>query len=258
MRVGTIFSRGFGMAWFRVASHRLKYRGHLSRGPYDSWAATSEGTAAIDARAAADRLYVFKRLRARRRIWRDLALLARGDVLRAAIQSEADHFATVMVEASHAPGLPRRTIALHRLVIVPRTIVAARARAGVRNRLFKSAALSGFDPRVRDFFCEQLVVELDAAVAERRLSVSRPLLTNEAWGCVGRDVECQWVDPMFSGAGWGGHLLMFEFPRDGLARKARKEVDRAVHDLQSSLVSLSRIQRGAIVRMAVDGLPQLL
>jgi len=102
---------------------------------------------------------------------------------------------------------------------------------------------------------EQALV--DAAVAASRPSVFRPVLTNEAWGCVGRDAECQWVDPMFAGPGWGGHLLMFEFPREGLARKMRKEVDRAVHDLQSSLVSLSRIQRGAIVRMAVDGLPLL-
>lgn len=245
------------MAWFRVASNRLHYRGRLTRDPYDTWVRTSDGAAAIDARARQDRLYIFKRSRARRRIWRELALAARGDVLRAAMQAEADHFATVIVEASHAPGLPRRTIALHRLVIVPRTIVAARVRAGVRTRLFKSAALSAFDPLVRDFFCEQLVIELDAAVAASRPSVFRPVLTNEAWGCVGRDTTCLWVDPMFSGPGWGGHLLMFEFPREGLARKMRKEVDRAVHDLQSSLVNLSRIQRGAIVRMAVDGLPQL-
>lgn len=245
------------MAWFRVASNRLRYRGRLSKEPYAAWVRTSEGEAAIDARARQDRLYIFPRARARRRIWRDLERTARGDVLRAAIQTEADHFGRVVVEASHAPGLPRRTIALHRLIILPRTIVAARVRAGVRRRLFNSATLAALDARVRDFFCEQLVVELDSAVAEGRPSVFRPVQTNETWGCVGRDAECLWVDPMFSGPGWGGHLLMFEFPREGLSRKQRKEVDRAVHDLQTSLVHLSRIQRGAIVRMAVDGLPRL-
>lgn len=245
------------MAWFRVASNHLRYRGRLSREPYAAWASTSEGEAAIDARARRDRLYLFPRSRARRRMWRELERAARGDVLRAAIQKEADHFATVVVEASHAPGLPRRTIALHRLIILPRTIVAARARAGVRRRLFNSAALAAVDAAVRDFFCEQLVVELDAAVAHDRPSIFRPVLTNEAWGCVGHDAACLWVDPMFSGPGWGGHLLTFEFPREGLTRKQRKEVDRAVQELQSSLTNLSRIQRGAIVRMAVDGLPQL-
>ena len=86
----------------------------------------------------------------------------------------------MIVEASHAPGLPRRTIAFHRLVIVPRTLIAARARTGVRRRLFKSAAFGAVDPRVRDFFCEQLVTELDAAVAENRPSVFRPVLTPTA------------------------------------------------------------------------------
>jgi hypothetical protein len=245
------------MAWFRVVSNRLQYRGRLSRGPYLAWAQTAEGAETIAARAAIDRLYFFSRLRERRRMWRELDRAARGEYLRKAIQHEADHFATVVVEASHAPGLPRLTVALHRLVIVPRSIVAARARTALRRRLYNSEALASVDPRVREFFCDQLVRELDAAIAESRPSVFRPVLTREAWGCVGCDAEYRWVDPMFSGPGWGGHLLMFEFPSEGLSRKRRNEVDRAVHDLQDSLSNLAYIRRDAIVRMAVDGLPRL-
>jgi hypothetical protein len=111
---------------------------------------------------------------------------------------------------------------------------------------------------VREFFCDQLVRELDAAIGESRPSVSRPVLTRETWGCVGRDTEYRWVDPMFSGAGWGGHLLMFEFPSERLSRKHRKEVEAAVNDIQSSLANVSHIQRDAIVRNAVDGLPRLI
>jgi hypothetical protein len=59
---------------------------------------------------------------------------------------------------------------------------------------------------------------------------------------------------MFSGPGWGGHLLMYEFPRQGLSRRARKEVEQAVQELQSSLTTISHIQRHEIMRMAVDGL----
>jgi hypothetical protein len=245
------------MAWFRVTSNRLQYRGRLTRGPFAAWAKTTEGAAAIDERVGKDRLYVFRRTRARRRMWRELETASRSEQVRRAIQDEAGHFATIIVEASHAPALPRRTIALHRLVMVPRTLIAARARAGLRKRLFNSDALRTVDPHVRDFLCEQLLIELDTAIAQSRPSVARPLLTRDTWRCVGRDATYEWVDPMFSGACWSGHFLMFEFPREGFSRKVRKEVDRAVQELQSSLANISHLQRNAIVRTAVDGLPQL-
>jgi hypothetical protein len=245
-------------AWFRVTSNRLQYRGRLSRAPFAAWANTPEAATAIDERASTDRLYLFRRTRARSRMWRELEIASRNESVRQAIQDEAGHFATVIVEASHAPGLPRRTVAFHRLVIVPRTLIAARARAGLRKRVYNSDALRTVDPHVRDFLCEQLVIELDAAIAASQPSVFKPVLTRDVWGCVGRDTTYQWVDPLFSGAGWGGHLLMFEFPREGFTRKARKEVDRGVQDLQNSLANMSHLQRNAIVRMAVDGLPQLI
>ena len=244
------------MVWFRTASNRLRYRGRLSQAPYSAWAKTSDGAVTIDARASQNRLHIFARPRARRRIWRELERAARSEPLCTAIQSEADHFASVVVEASHALGLPRRALALHRLVIVPRALVAGRTRTALRRRLYNSEPLGVIDPRVRDFFCEQLAIELDAAVAEHRPSVFRPLLTREGWGCVGRDTEYEWVDPNLSGPGSSGHLLMFEFPREGLSRRARKDVDRAVHELQNSLTNVSRAQRQEIIRVAVDGLPK--
>jgi hypothetical protein len=245
------------MAWFRVASNRLRYRGRVSQEPYTTWAGTSEGAATIEARARQDRLYVLPLRRARRRIWRELERASRSEHLREAIQSETDHFTAAAVAASHAPGLPRRTIAFHRLVIVPRTLIGARARTALHRRLFTSETLATLDPHVRDFFCEQVIVEIDAAVAESRPSVVRPVLTQDTWGCVGYNNDYRWVDPMFSGPGWGGHLVMFEFPREGVSRKTRKDVERAADELQSSLANLSRIQRDGIMRVAVDGLPRL-
>jgi hypothetical protein len=50
---------------------------------------------------------------------------------------------------------------------------------------------------------------------------------------------------------------MFEFPADGLARKHRKELEQAVGELQNSLSNISHLQRDAIIRTAVDGLPRL-
>jgi hypothetical protein len=245
------------MGWFRVASNRLRYRGRLSREPYAAWAQSADGLAAVDARASENRLRIFAQSRARRRIWRELERAARTEPVRAAIQREADQYATLIMEASYAPGLPRRSIALHRLVIVPRALIAARTRTALRRRLHNSEALRTLDSRVRDFFCEQLVIELDAAIAEHRPSVVRPLQTQDGWGCVGRNVEYQWVDPIFSGHGWIGHLLVYEFPRQGLSRRERKEVERAVHELQDSLTNISRTQRHEIARMAADGLPNV-
>ena len=243
------------MAWFRVASDRLRFRGRLTRDPYSAWTTTAEGQTSIDAVVQQHRFRLFRVTRARRRIWRALEAAARQEPLCSAIDAEADHFAATLAEASYAPGLPRQTVSLHRLVIVPRAMIAARTRARLRKRVYDSAPVAKIDPRVRDFFCEQIVVELDAAIGEHRPSAGQPIMTGEAWGCVARDTEYPWMDPIFAGSGWGGHLIMYEFPRQGLSRRARKDVDQAVRDLQKGLVNLSRIQRDHILRTAVDGLP---
>jgi hypothetical protein len=65
------------------------------------------------------------------------------------------------------------------------------------------------------------------------------------------------VDPIFSGPHWGGHILMFEFPREGVSRSARKELERAIQDLRGSLKGIPHNQRHEMVRMAVDGLPRM-
>lgn len=241
------------MGWFRRASNRLQYRGRLSRKPYSDWVSTNEGVATVDSRMRQDRLRLFARTRARRRIWRELDQAARTEPLRAALQAEADRFSSILVQLSHAPGLPRRSFLLHRLVIVPRALLAGRIRTMLRQRLH--AALPGaFDARVCDFFSEQLIVELERAMAECRPSVSRPFLAGEQWACLARDTEYQWVDPIFAGQGWGGYLVMFEFPRQGLSRKTRRDLERAVADLQDSLALISTLQRHDIMRLAVDGL----
>jgi len=244
------------MAWFKVSSSRLQYRGRLSREPFSAWARTVDGEARIDERARRDRLWVFASQRARRRMWREIELMSRAESFGKTLQWEAGQFEKTVVDASHAPGLPRRTIALHRLVIVPRTLVAGRMRTALRRRVINSDAFAELDPTLRDFFSEQLVAELDAAVGSHRPTVSRPVLTHEEWGCVGYHTDYEWVDPFFAGQGWGGHFLMFEFPIQGLARKARKELEQAVQEIQRSLANLSRNQRHAIVQVAVDGLPR--
>jgi hypothetical protein len=245
------------VAWFHIKARRLGYRGRLARQPFSAWARTPEGVAAIDDRARRDRLRIFGRARAQRRMWRELALVARGEAFDATMELQAKHFAAAIVEVSHAPGLPRRTIALHRLVVVPRALVAGRMRSTMQRRLGRDA-FAALDPAVRAFLLEQLVVDLDAAVAAHRPSTSRPVLTDAAWACVGHRADYRWVDPIFTGPGWDGHFLMFEFPAQGLARRARKDLDQAVHDIQESLADMSRLQRDAMIQIAQDGLRRLI
>jgi hypothetical protein len=242
------------MYWFAAKKGRLEYKGRLTRRPFLAWLATPEGESALDAAARTSGYRLFAAARTRRRLWRALERASQADAVRSALRQEADRFAAALAEASYAPALPRTQVALHRLVIVPRALVAARARAGVRHRLWNLAPLAGVDEAVRAFFCEQLLVELDRALERAAPSASRPIAAADGWSCVGAHRPYVWVDPLWAGPDWGGHIVMFEFPRTALSSAHRKELATAVSQLQNGLTTLSRLQRDAIVRRAADGL----
>jgi hypothetical protein len=242
------------MHWYFARKGRLAYRGRLTRGPLLAWLASEEGAKAVEAAARRYRYRLFAASRTRRRLWRELERASRHEDVRRALAEEADRFATVLGQASYAPALPRTQVALHRLVIVPRALVAARARIGVRTRLWNLPAFASVDESVKEFFCEQLLIELDLALERASPSASRPIAAADGWSCVGGHRPYVWVDPLWSGPSWSGHIFMFEFPRAGLSGAQRKELDAAVAHLQTGLTTLSRLQRDAIVRRAADGL----
>ena len=242
------------MYWFQVKRGRLAYRGRLTRAPLAQWLATTDGSAALDKAAKASGLRLFARARTRRHFWKTLDRAGRSEQLRNALHNEADRFAQVLGQACYAPALPRSQVALHRLVIVPRALLAARARAGVRQRLWSLPCLADVDEAVRAFLCEQVLVELDRTIEHASPSVSSPVEGADGWSCIGTDRPYVWVDPLWAGADWSGHVFMFEFPRAALTSVQRKELTAAVKHLQSGLTSLSRLQRDAIVRRAADGL----
>ena len=242
------------MYWFQVKRGRLAYRGRVSHAPLGRWLATPEGTAALEQAAKASGLRVFARARTRRRIWKTLERAGRSEQFRTALHSEADRFAQVLGQACYAPALPRTQVALHRLVIVPRALLAARARAGVRQRLWILPCLADLDEAVRSFLCEQVLVELDRTIEHASPSVSNPVEGADGWSCIGTERPYVWIDPLWAGTEWSGHVFMFEFPRAALTSAQRKELESAVKHLQSGLQTLSRLQRDAIVRRAADGL----
>ena len=237
------------MRWFRVSNGRLEYRGRITREPFMRWTETKEGTAAIARVAAGIRFSLFGRSRAaRRRIWRALEDASRVESLVAAIRTEAARYMEVLASLSYSDTLPRVHIALHRLVLVPRALIAGRARTALFERLGEAPALAGLDDSARIFFLEQLVKEMDAALQIGSPSPRRPIHAHDEWACVGVSKGLVWVDPLWAGADGTGHVFMCELPRAGLSRRDRKAVEAAIAGMAASVSSLSARQRIAMVR----------
>jgi hypothetical protein len=237
------------MRWFRVSNGRLEYRGRITREPFMRWTETKEGTAAIARVAAGIRFSLFGRSRAaRRRIWRALEDASRVESLVAAVRTEAARYMEVLASLSYSDALPRVHIALHRLVLVPRALIAGRARTQLFERLGEAPALAGLDESARIFFLEQLVKEMDAALQIGSPSPRRPIHAHDEWACVGVSKGLVWVDPLWAGADGTGHVFMCELPHAGLSRRDRKAVEAAIAGMAASVSSLSARQRIAMVR----------
>src|SRR6266568_4566863 len=69
--------------------------------------------------------------------------------------AEASCYMDALASLCYADALPRAHVALHRLVLVPRAMVAGRAQAGVCERLSRLPALAGLDETLRRFFLDQ-------------------------------------------------------------------------------------------------------
>lgn len=241
------------MSWYRIADGRIQFRGRITREPFSEWLSTSDGSETVDAAAGMLKLQVLTKARATRRLWQDLKNLIRSTPARQALQQEGDHFAKAVASLCYAPSLPRHQVALHRLVVVPRAMIAGRSRNGARHRLWH-AALSPLPEPLRAFMCEQILVEMDGAVRAAKPSPAAPVEMRDSWSCVASDCQYVWVDPLWSGPNWTGHMILYEMPRTPLSRMQRKDLERAVASLQQGLATLSKIQRQSIVRTAADGL----
>ncbi len=240
------------MSWFRVSGGRLHYRGRITRAPFTAWTATKDGAASVARVAAGIRFSLFGRSRAARsRLWRDLEAASRVESLAAAIEGEALHYMQTMASLAYSDGLPRVHIALHRLVLVPRAMIAGHARAALFKRLGQARPLAALDEALRLFFLEQLVIEMDAAICDAAPSPARRVQAHDEWACVGAIRGLVWVDPLWSGVDGTGHVFMYEFPRPGMPQPASRELKAAVAEMASNVSSLSRLQRSAMVRAAV-------
>jgi hypothetical protein len=185
-------------------------------------------------------------------MWKSLDRAARSQSLRAVLQTEADRYMDVMASLSYAASLPRAHVALRRLVVVPRTMILGRARPALYDRLRLATGLSGVDDLVRLFFYERLLTEMNRAFERSSPSPQSPVRTHDEWGCVGIDTQFVWVDPLWSGEDWMGHVFMYELPPMGLSRGDRRELEVAIEKMRSQLPTLSRVQREGVVRSAAE------
>jgi hypothetical protein len=170
--------------------------------------------------------------------------------LHRAVGTEAIRYMQVLASLSYADALPRAHIALHRLVLVPRAMIAGRAQPAVFERLARAPALGELDQAVRNFFLNQLVIEMDGALQKASPSPSRPVQAQDEWACVGVSKGMVWVDPLWTGPDSTGHVFMYELPRGGLPRRDRKALEAAITEMAAAVSSLSRVERAAVVRAA--------
>ena len=248
---GTVFAVRDGMSWFRVSAGRLEYRGRLTREPFTRWAATRDGALVIGRVAAGIRFSLFGRsAAARRQVWRELEEAARDESLAAGVADEAARYMDVLAALSYSDGLPRVNLALHRLVLLPRAMIAGHVRAALFKRLADAPALGGLDPATRTFFLDRLVFEMDAALQKAAPGPRQPVQARDEWACVGVSKGVVWVDPLWAGDDATGHVFMYEFPRPGMPRPTPRELNAAIADMTAGVGTLSRLQRFAMVRAA--------
>ena len=245
------------MSWFKVSDGRVRFRGRITRRPFTDWAATPEGAAAVDVVARQLRFALLGRTRsAKRRMWRELESTVNNEQVKAILEASPDYYLNAMTELAYAPALPRVAIELRRMVVIPRTMIAARGRSAINSRLMISTAYADLNESLRAFLCDRLVWEMDDAIRRAKPSVKRPVNAREAWTCVALDEKFVWIDPLWSGKDWLGHVFMFEMPENP-SRKDRREIDAAIEQLQRSLPDLSQVQRDGTVRSAIAAMSPL-
>jgi hypothetical protein len=130
-------------------------------------------------------------------------------------------------------------------------MIAARALSALTARLMSVSCFAALDAPLRTFFCSRVICEMDDAIRRAAPTMKKPLAAREAWTCVGIDDRFMWVDPLWTGREWLGHVLMFEMPEPRPSRRERREIEAAIERLLGTLPEMSVLQRDAAVRSAV-------
>jgi hypothetical protein len=239
------------VSWFEVSDGRLRFRGRVTKQPIDEWLASAGGIRTVDAAARSVGFALFGRARAaRRRVRRQLWQAVDSSAVRDLIAAECDRYLSAWSDLAYAPSLPRRTVSLNRLVVVPRAMIPGRAGPGAQARF--AACLAATGEGFRTFLCHWVLCRMDDAIRSADPTSRHPVRAGDCWACIGLEDRLIWVDPNWSGQEWRGHVVLFEMPSPRLSRRQRLELDAAIEQLTRPLPNLTRLQRDAIVRVAAD------
>jgi hypothetical protein len=176
-----------------------------------------------------------------------------------AVQRELDAYLPSVDTLAYARDLPRVGVDLHRLVVVPRLFVNAEARRRIDAALIALRVFAALDggESLRGWFARTVVDAIVAAVKGAGPSPQRPLPASRDWIIVGVNEQFEWGIPI-EGPGWPGHYYVLELTRTPITRAVRNAAGKAIGRLETSLPSLSRVQRNEILRQAGSSLEQLL
>jgi hypothetical protein len=240
-------------AWVRYSRQRFAYDGRLVRAPFSQWTATPHGARVVDQAAASIRFALFGRRRAaKRRLWRALAAAARDESVVAAIQAEIQHYFKLLGDLAYSDGLPRDTVHLRRLVVVPTVLMNGDMYGALETRLATHHAFTGIDggDALRQFFIVELVSDLDSVATRLRPTLKNPVAAGRGWVVVGRNETFDWRVPVMGEPAWAGHYYVLELTREPITRAVRKAVEASMVAMEKALPSLARLQRNDILRRA--------
>jgi hypothetical protein len=243
----------FMNSWVRWSGGKLIYDGPTTRSPFTAWADTVSGRDAIAREAEGIRFALLGRSgAARRRLWRRVKRTARHPRIVAEVQREANVYLRRLGTLVFCDGLPRLSVELHRLVVVPAVLLNTAAYTSLAQRLDAQPAFRELDDdgALREFFVLALIDQLGAAVAAAGPSPARPLPAGREWTSVGINRSFVWRVP-FEAPDWFGHQYVFELTRERVTRATRKLLEEKMRGLESSLESLSKAERADILRRAV-------
>lgn len=242
------------MAWITTSGGGLHYSGRIDRRPFNEWTQTEEGRQVVRDLAARRGFTLFGKARAARRdLWRELDAATRTPPIARAIQTEVSAYLPLIAQFCYASSAPRSTIALRRLVAIPRALAHVKALERLTKRLQFLPEFTGLQggPLVREFFFVQLIKEMDSAILAAKPSPARPLPAHEEWVVVGSELEMTWHVPIKREAERPGHFFLYEAPRGGSARADRKEISARMRDLNSLAHGLSRTDRAEVIRKSL-------
>ncbi len=244
------------MGWFRIVDGHLRFH-RLTRAPFTDWSSTPRGRATIVGTRRTIRFALFGRDRAARmRLWHEVLRFASDGRVQAIVTEQAHAYHTLLASFAFVEALPRTTVDLRRLVVVPRSLVNVRSHAMLTERL-AAVHLDSQTPwseALRDFVIMTLVDEMDRAFLASRPTTRRPVPAADEWASVGVDVDFVWVKPYWAGPGWEGHHYLYERPRGGLTWRQRKRVETAMRQIAAALASCSRAERHETLQCAAAGL----